>query len=277
MAVRATPLSETIGVEIGGVDLSQPITADDASRIKAAFATHKVMVISGQDLTVQNLVDFAQRLGTPKAHLLEQFHHPESPLVSILSNRPGDAKSRETPKPAGAYWHADESYKSVPARATMLYSVEIPPTGGDTLYVNTAHAYATLPEATKQRIEDLRAVHFIFGGREGNDAKVTLTPEQIAQTPEVEHPIVRTHPETGEKALYINPGFTNRVVGLDPAEGDALLDDLFAHILRPEFQFRHTWQRGQLVAWDNRAALHCATHDYDRTRARTMHRLMLAG
>ncbi len=187
-------------------------------------------------------------------------------------------KGRTTPKPAGAYWHSDLSYDADPADATMLYSVEVPARGGDTVFADMYGAYAGLPDATKRRIETLRAVHHSGGVRavgRGSDAKVALSPAQQAAHPEVEHPVVRVHPETGRKALFVNPGFTIRIVGLGAADSTALPAELYDQALRPELHYRHRWRAGQIVVCDNRSTMHTATDDYPRSARRTLYRLIV--
>ena len=274
--LEVEPLGDGIGVAIHGLDLSRPMDAATFAAVRDAFLDRKVMVIPDQQgLDVADLVRFARGFGRLKPHILDQYHHPDTHEVSILTNRGDSGKGRDTAKPPGAYWHSDESYRADPADATMLYSVEIPDAGGDTLYADMARAWETLDPRLQARVEGLMAVHHIFGGRDGGDAKVPLNAAQRARVPEVSHPVVRIHPETGRKALFVNPGFTNRVEGVDAADGDALLDALFAHVTRPEFTYRHRWRLGQLVAWDNRATIHSATGGYDRTQPRTMYRMMV--
>lgn len=273
MSLSLTPLGEHLGVEVGGVDLSRGLADDEAEEILAAFYRHKVMVIPDQTLEVAQLTAFARRFGSLRPHILSQFHHADSHEVSVLSNRPESGMARSTPRPAGAYWHSDESYRAVPPAATMLYAIEVPSDGGDTLYVDMALAWRTLPAAMRRRLEGCEAEHHIMSGRDNDQAKVTLTPEQAARTPAVVHPVARTHPVTGETVLFVNPGFTKRILGLPEAESDALLDELFAHATRPEVQYRHRWRAGELVAWDDAATLHSATGGYSQPR--TLLRMMV--
>ncbi len=274
MAIRITPLSGHTGAGISGVDLSRPLPDADFARIRRALLDHVVIVISGLAPEFQALVEFGRRFGRLVPHVLTQYHHPETSEVSVISNVVDSGKGRETGMPAGAFWHSDLSYDIRPSDATLLYSVEVPESGGDTLFANMYRAYETLPEPMKRRIEGLSAIHRY--GWNGGAAVVALTEEQSAAHPDVVHPVVRVHPETGRKALFVNPGFTMKVAGMDGDEGRALLEELFDHARRPEFQYRHTWRAGQIVACDNRAAMHCATGGYGAAR-RTLWRLIVGG
>ncbi len=274
MAIRVTPLSGHTGADISGVDLSRPLADADFARIRRALLDHVVIVISGPAPEFQALLEFGRRFGRLVPHVLTQYHHPETPEVSVISNVVDSGKGRTTGMPAGAFWHSDLSYDVRPSDATLLYSVEVPETGGDTLFANMYRAYETLPKPMKRRIEGLSAVHRY--GWNGGDAVVALTEEQSAAHPDVVHPVVRVHPETGRKALFVNPGFTMKIAGVDEDEGRALLEELFDHARRPEFQYRHAWRAGQIVACDNRAAMHCATGGYGAAR-RTLWRMIVGG
>ena len=272
MAIRVTPLSGHTGAAISGVDLSRPLADADFARIRRALLDHVVIVISGLAPEFQALLEFGRRFGTLVPHVLTQYHHPETSEVSVISNVVDSGQGRTTGMPAGAFWHSDLSYDVRPSDATLLYSVEVPESGGDTLFANMYRAYETLPEPTKRRIEGLGAVHRY--GWNGGAAVVALTDEQSAAHPDVVHPVVRVHPETGRKVLFVNPGFTMKIAGTD--EDGALLEELFDHARRPEFQYRHTWRAGQIVACDNRASMHRATGGYGAAR-RTLWRMIVGG
>lgn len=274
MAIRITPLSGHTGADISGVDLSRPLADADFAGIRRALLDHVVIVISGLAPEFQALLEFGRRFGRLVPHVLTQYHHPETSEVSVISNVVDSGKGRETGMPAGAFWHSDLSYDVRPSDATLLYSVEVPEFGGDTLFANMYRAYETLPEPTKRRIEGLSAVHRY--GWNGGAAVVALSEEQKRAHPDVVHPVVRVHPETGRAALFVNPGFTMKIAAMDEDEGRTLLDELFDHARRPEFQYRHPWRAGQIVACDNRASMHCATGGYGAAR-RTLWRMIVGG
>ncbi len=173
---------------------------------------------------------------------------------------------------AGTYWHSDLSYMNPPALASLLYGLEVPPSGGDTMFCSLYAAYDALSDTMKSVLEGLTAVHnFGFASR-GVFRAEQATQSQLDATPAVVHPVVRTHPETGRKVLFVNPGFTSHIVGMHPAESRALLDFLFAHATQPEFIYRHRWRPKDLVMWDNRCTMHYAVADYDGVGERYMHR-----
>ena len=273
MTVIVEPLDAPMGAEIKGFDLSAPMDNSAFAAVRRALVDHLVLVISSLPDDFQPLLRFGRRFGTLVPHILEQYHHPETSEVSIISTDPSTGAGRTTDMPAGAFWHSDLSYDANPSDATMLYSVEVPGEGGDTLFANMVLAYETLPEATKQRIEGLQAVHR-YGYRGG--AVVDLNQEQDASHPDVLHPVVRTHPESGKKALFVNPGFTVCIDAMDQDESRGLLDELFDHATRPEFIYRHKWQPGLIVACDNRATMHSATGGYEG-KARTLWRMIVGG
>ncbi|MCH7864054.1 MAG: TauD/TfdA family dioxygenase [Proteobacteria bacterium] len=274
MSVSVTPLDAPLGAEITGVDLSAPLDEAVFAVIRQALLDHLVIVISGQEAELEPLARFGRRFGGLVPHVLEQYHHPETSDVSIISTDPKTGAGRTTENPAGAFWHSDLSYDANPSDATLLFSVEVPADGGDTLFSNLAAAYETLPEATKTRIEGLSAIHRY--GYHGGGAVVELSQDQETRHPDVSHPIVRTHRETGRKALFVNPGFTVRIEGMEEDESRALLDELFDHATKPGFLYRHHWQPGQIVACDNRATMHSATGGYEG-QPRTLWRMIVGG
>src|SRR5690606_15725113 len=198
-----------------------------------------------------------------------------------LSNRVVDGKPLGL-SDAGTYWHSDVSYKKRPARATLLYALEVPDEGGDTLFADLMAAWEALPDAMKRRIEGLRAIHnYAYRSNALADElhrRQRLTDEQLRETPSVVHPAVRTHPVTGRKAIYINPGFTVGFEGMDEAESDALKQAIFDHCLQDRFRFRYKWQAGDVLIWDNAAVMHSATTcDLDPSIHRTIWRPIIDG
>jgi taurine dioxygenase len=262
MTFDLEPLSPGFGLEARGVDASQPVPDREFSELERIFFAAQVLVLPGQSLTPAQYVAFARRFGPPEPHVIDQFHHPDDPNILILSNR------RRNGEPigladAGTYFHTDYSYLQVPARATMLYSIEVPKSGGDTLFANQYAAYDGLSEAMKKRIEPLVAVHH-YGNRKVADemsrvAASPLTTEQKAKMPLITHPIVRTHPLTGRKALYAISGSSYGIVGMPEDEAVALLDELAAQATRSDYAYRLSYRVGDLVMWDNASLLHSAT------------------
>ncbi len=173
-------------------------------------------------------------------------------------------------------WHTDDSYFAVPAKATLLHGIEIPSHGGSTWFCNMHSAYEALPAKLRQRIDGMRAIHSYDTPRARNRPSAR-TSQEIAETPDIEHPLVRTHPETGRKALYLNPNRLDRIVGLERAESDALLDELADEARKPRHHFGHVWTTGDIVIWDNRATMHRVVIDYPVGEPRVMQRVLIEG
>jgi taurine dioxygenase len=250
------------GLEASGVDVSRPLSDAEFADLERTFFRGQVLVLHDQSLTPAQFVAFARRFGPPEPHVIDQFHHPDDPNILILSNRKRGGEPIGLAD-AGTYFHTDYSYLQVPARATMLYSIEVPKSGGDTLFANQYAAYEGLSEAMKRRIEPLVAVHH-YGNRKVADemsrvAASPLTAEQKAKMPLITHPIVRTHPVTGRKALYAVSGSSYGIVGMPEDEAVALLDELSEHATRSEYVYRLSYRVGDLVLWDNASLLHSAT------------------
>ncbi len=274
MTLSIIPFDAPLGAEIQGVDLAAPMTPGLAKDLRAAMAKHLVLVFREQRLSALSYAAaMRSAFGALVPHILDQYHHEDTHDVSVISNVVEGGKSRTTKAPAGAYWHSDLSYMAGPSDATFLYALEVPSDGGDTVFADMVRAYETLPESLKRAIEGRSAIHHMFGGKRGYEAKVTLTPEQAARIPEVVHPIVRVHPVDGRRALFVNPGFTRGIVGMEPAESDDLLHALYAHATRPEFQYAHKWRVGDVVGGDNRATIHTASGGY--TEPRTLYRAIV--
>ena len=262
MTLHTRPLCDGFGVEVSGTDLSRPLADSAFGEIERAFFAAQLMVLRGQLLTPAAFVAFARRVGPPQPHVIDQFHHPADPDILILSNVRKDGVPTGLAD-AGSYFHTDYSYLQVPARATLLYSIEVPRVGGNTLFANQYAAYDDLPEAMKARIAPLAAIHH-YGNRNDRDeasrtAASPLTYEQKAVMPLITHPVVRAHPVTGRKALYAVSGSSFGIVGMPDDEACALLDELAAHATQPKYRYSLAYGIGDLVIWDNASLLHSAT------------------
>ena len=264
MAIRIEPLEGPLGALVHGLDSSKPLSDEDFATVEQAMYDHVAIVAPELEENVPWLRDFTARFGPLVPHVLDQYHHPEGFEVSIIARNTGTNESRSTPKPAGAFWHSDLSYEKNPSDAIFLYSTQIPSKGGDTLAANLYMAYDGLPGKTKNRIEHLTATHRWGWNTQG--ATPTLTQEQLETHPDVVHPVVRHHPRTGRKILYINPGYVMHINELEAQESDDLLEELFEHALRPDYQYRHKWGLNMLLGIDNRASMHAAVDDYDEPR-----------
>lgn len=271
-----TPLGNALGVAAEGLELNQPLDAQTQSTLRRALLDGLVLCIRGQSLTPDAYLAAMRGFGEPVTQVRQAARHPEVPEIMILSSDDRDDAGDGRRLVVGAHWHSDDSYKAVPCSLTMLYGVAVPETGGDTQFVNMYGAYDGLSPAMRRRIAALRVVHRYDSSRKGTRI-AALNADEAQQVPDVVHPLVRIHPETGRKALYMNPNRMEAVCGLDRAASDALLDELIRHATQPHYQYRHKWRRGDIVIWDNRCTMHKANADYPEGARRLMHRIIVAG
>ena len=254
-------LSDGFGVEIRGVDLAS-LNANEFEDIKNAFYRHQVLVARAQKLTAAQFLQFARRIGPPEPHVIDQFHHPEHADILILSNVVKDGQPTGLAD-AGTYFHTDYSYLEVPARATMLYSIQVPKKGGDTLFANQYAAYDELSIALKKKIDPLVALHH-YGNRNDQDKSSRtvaseLSDEQEKKVAWVKHRVARPHPVTGRAALYSVSGSAFGIEGMAGGASHRLLDELTAHATQEKYQLRLKYGVGDVVIWDNASLLHSAT------------------
>ena len=273
------PLAAPFGAEVLGLDLAQPLSAPDFARLHQAHLDHHVLVLRDQRITPAQHVAFSRRFGPLHVHVQKKFQLADHPEVLIVSN------IKENGEPiglgdAGYFWHSDLSYKEKPSLGSLLHAQELPGEGGDTLFADQHAAYEALPAPLKARLAPLQAEHSYLARydelRARSPWRPALTQAQLNEVRPVVHPVVRTHPETGHKALFVSEHFTTRIVGLPENESRALLDLLFAASTKPEFQLRHRWQPHDIVFWDNRSVLHLAAGTPDHAR-RKLYRTTIDG
>jgi alpha-ketoglutarate-dependent taurine dioxygenase len=252
-------MSAPLGAIIEDVDVKE---VDQArwQELNSLFCQYKVLVFRCQDLSPEEHINFARRWG-------ELVQHPYAGLEDYPDII--ELKNKGKKKDVNQHWHSDMSYNHTPPKLTMLYALEAPSIGGDTAFSNQVLAYQNLSQGLKNVIDQLQAVHTAAGLAE-------LYRQDAASAPRAEHPVARIHDDTGEKALYVCRAFTRRFTGWSKQESDPLLQYLFQHSIRPEYQARHQWARGDLVMWDNRALLHFAVHDHE-DEPRVIHRLQVEG
>lgn len=293
--ITVTRIGKHIGAEISGIDLSKPLDDDTFSQIAKAFFDNEVVFFRNQKITPAQQVEFTRRFGILEQHVRKESRLPGHPEILVVSNLLDDKGNAIGAQDAGRFWHSDLSYKKEPSMLSALYAVEVPAKDGqvlgDTSFTSTTAAYDALPEAMKQRLQGLKNVHSYRYYRTKNAQAQKEeaarggrlvqehfpTEEQLKSVPDVEAPIVRTHPVTRRKGLFINEAHTSAIVGLPQTEGDALRDEICRHTIKPEFQYRHRWQAGDLLIWDNCAALHKANFDYDLPQRRLMYRTTVRG
>jgi taurine dioxygenase len=277
MTLSIRRLGEALGAEVIGFDLKRDLNTETVHDINAAWAEHIVLCFRDQDLTPLEFVKLARMFGEPVKQVVKQkeFSLPDVPEVGLVSSEHRDSVSGERVYRGGS-WHTDHSHITVPPRGTMLYAIQIPSQGGDTRFTNQRAAYRALPPETQCEIEGLRAVH-VYESKHSPRKMPTRTATEEAISRGASQPIVRTHPPTGEKAIYLNPVRTETIEGMPEEQAQILLDKLLDHSTQPQFQYAHKWRLHDVVIWDNRCALHAATFDYDFAVERRMHRIMVEG
>jgi taurine dioxygenase len=265
------PLSPALGAEVIGIDLSKAVDDATVARLRDIWHEYLVILLRDQELSEEDEVRFAEMFGPPATIHTKQFvrNHPAVMLISNI---------REDGKPIGALpdgemqFHSDQCHQERPAMASMLYAIEVPNVGGNTLFANGYTAYETLPPEIKRRIDGRQALN----AYDYDNASTKRGTRVAAGVPSCIHPVVRTHPATGRKALYVNRLMTVRIEGMPAQESDELLDLLFAHQERPEFVYEHVWRPGDLLMWDNRCTLHART-DFSPDERRLMRRVTILG
>ena len=277
MAIEVRPASPATGAEILGADIGAGLDDSEFAAIRAALDRHGVIVLRNQVLTPGKQVAFTRRFGEPEFNFnAARFGIDGSPEIYLISNIVECGAPIGTRR-AGETWHTDMSYAERPAGATMLYAVEVPVLHGlglgDTCFASAAAAWDALPAAMQDEIRDLRGI-FDFRGRKRSSP---VSAEDIAQYPPVEHPIVRTHPRTGRKSLYIVRDDCTGIVGKDEETSQGLIEALADHIVRTEFIYQHRWQVGDVVVWDNCTVQHRAIQDYDLPQRRLLWRTTIKG
>ena len=253
-------LGPQIGVEVTGIDVR---TLDEAgfARIYRAWLDRNVLVVRDQELTIPDFLAYSRRFGPVVPHPSKSTRHSEHPEITMLGVGKFDAGGRlreEIYRRGAEGWHTDGAYNAAPFKATQLYALAVPSRGGNTLFADAYAAYDALPASLKGRLEGVAGA-FAYAGRRGRSK--LLNPEDQNWTP-VFHPVIRTHPETGRKALYFDPGKICGLVGLDEEESDALIAELKERMIVPDAEYHHVWRKGDIVIWDNRCSYHKAAGDY---------------
>src|SRR5262245_9058373 len=274
--VAIAKLSSHTGAEVFGVDLTRPLELELRERLYQAFVEHSLLVVRDQRLDAPQFLAAMQNFGEIFPQHNTRFAVPECPLVHYISNQ--DKLEDGRVYIPGEGYHTDHSNDPLPPKATALHAVKLPATGGDTQFVNMHEAYDALSDTMRRRLDGRMARH-VYQSRHSERKLPQLAGERrkTIGSASVLHPLVRTHPESGRKALYINPIRIETIAGMESAEALALLDQLLAHATRPCFEYRHTWQPGDTVLWDNRCLLHKANGDYPVSQVRYLYRLMLKG
>jgi taurine dioxygenase len=265
-------LGTALGAEIRGVDLAQPLDAAGVDFIRKAFVEHIVLTIRGQSLPPAAQIAFTEHFGAVEPHpLASRPGHADHPQLMILENRPGKPGARND------FWHSDISHAESPPAVSLLHALEVPEGHGDTMFCNMYATYEQLSPGMRKLLDRLSALHSGEATARRNREEASDA-QQITEVPSpVVHPVVRTHPESGRKALYVNPFFTQRFTDMNESESAPLLNYLYEVATRPENVYRHRWAKGDVLMWDNRCSMHYAIKDYDENFRRYLHRTTAAG
>ena len=272
MTLKMVPLCEALGVEVTGVDLNESISKQDIEAMQSALADRLVMVIRDQHLAPAQLLAGLRLFGQTMPQHLSDMLMPEHPEIAVLDSRKSPVGSDGRAMPVGSRaWHTDHTNHARPPKITALYAVQLPDSGGDTSFANMQLAYARLRGVDRAELVGLRTQNKI------EDHAYVSAEDKKRFGSLQSHPLVRTHPETGKQGIYLHPGKTERIEGMEPDASHAFVDDLLNRTIGPDVTYRHQWRPGDLLLWDNRGVMHQAHADYDMQAGRVMHRVLLEG
>lgn len=273
--MQLQPIGQDFAARVTGLDFTQPLAASDQLQLKAWFARYAVLVFPGQMLTPPQFMQAVGCFGELMPQQLKQFTLPDYPLVGYNSTDDLPRKNGKL-QVRGENYHTDHSNELAPPKATALLAITLPSSGGDTQFVDVRRAYDELPQAMKQALNGKRALHVHQSNRSPR-AFAQLSAETLAKIPKSTQPLVIEHPESGRNALYLNTGRMQNIEDMEDKEAFALIDQLYAHATQPRYEYRHRWQVGDLVIWDNRSVMHQANADYKPEERRYLYRLMVKG
>lgn len=281
--INARKLGQALGAEITGINLAEPPSAETFNAIEKLFHEHAVIVFRDQKLTPEQQIAFSRLFGEIDINVRSRYNKPGYPEIFVVSNIIENGKPIGVTD-AGRYWHTDHCYVEKPSRCSLLHALEVPVQNGkvlgDTLFASVTAAYDHLPAAMAQKLDGLKAINsysYTYERKVNEFKRDTLQAEGRKAPPDIAHPVVRTHPRTGKKCLFINEGYTTRIVGMPEDESRETLKFLFEHIVKPDFIYRHHWQSGDLLVWDNCATQHKAVFDYALPLRRRMERTTILG
>jgi len=278
MAIKLRKLSYALGAEVCDIDVAKPMSEQDFGAIYKAFLDHGILLFRNQDITREQHIQFSRRFGELDRHeALPRDRHPQYPELLMVTNEPKADGSPSDTKYTGRQWHSDMSFTTHPSLGSLLKSYAVPEVGGDTLFANMYMAYDTLSDGMKRMIAGLHGIHLSGTRKLANDSTgVVRAEEQKRINPPVAQPVVRVHPETGRKALYIGEK-VKRFEGMTEDESKPLIDYLVGHATSAEFLYRHQWKKNDIIAWDNRCVMHQALGDFDEAQLRHMERTTVLG
>ncbi|HAA91811.1 MAG TPA: taurine dioxygenase, partial [Rhodospirillaceae bacterium] len=269
-SINVSPITDSFGAVLTGVDAKDLLDEAAFAGVEAALYNYGLIALKNQEMDHGTQIEVTRRFGETAIHAQTQYTVPEAQEIYIFGN------TLQGSNPAGGrFWHSDQSYQTIPSGLGLMYAVEVPEEGGDTLFADMYAAYETLDADTKERIDGLTARH-LWHKVKSPERIAELDEEQPKKLAGATHPVVRVHPKSGRKALFVSAGFTTHIEGMDEDESNELLDRLFAHQARDEFQYSHRWEVGDFVIWDHRCLIHAATY-YNPEQRRTLYRTSVEG
>jgi taurine dioxygenase len=278
MPLKLRKLSYTLGAEVCDIDVSKPMTEGSFGEIYQAFLDNGILLFRNQNITREQHIEFSRRFGELDRHdSLPRDRHPDYPEILLVTNEPNPDGSPSNSRYTGRSWHSDMSFTPVPSLGSLLRGITVPEVGGDTVFANMDLAYETLSDGMKEMIAPLHGIQLSGTRKVNNDeAGIARFQEQKKLNPPIAQPVVRVHPDTGRKALYLGDK-VKRFDGFTEEESKPLIDYLNKHATRFEFIYRHQWRANDIVAWDNRCTMHLALGDFDETKLRHMERTTVLG
>ena len=264
--IEVRKLGGPLGAEIVGLDPRVPLAAADLKIVEQAFLDNLVLRFRGTPLSAAQLRDFGRSFGELRAHVAKDYRHPEFPEVVLMTNLDKDGNYDQVGAERGVGWHSDGTFEPVPPKATVLHAIAVPDSGGNTIFANMYLAYETMPADLKRRVEGKMARFRLRGRKQYTQGIVRA--EDLKKMTDVIHPVIRVHPDTGRKSVFVNPHHTLSVEGMSLEAGDALLAELFTWCGREEFQWEQEWRANDTIMWENRSAWHSGRADYPKTQLR---------
>jgi taurine dioxygenase len=264
--IEVRKLGGPLGAEVRGINPALPFTPEQAAQVEQAFLDHLILRFRDAPLTAEQLRNFGRHFGPLREHVAKDYRHPEIPEIVIMTNQDAKGNYDRVGAERGVGWHSDGTFEAVPPKATLLHAVALPDRGGNTVFANMYLAYDTMPQDLKRRVEGRTALFRLRGRKHQTQGIVAA--DDLRRMTDVEHPVIRVHPQTGKKSVFVNPHHTLSIVGLSGEDSDALLEEIFEWCSRDEFQWEQEWQPADTIMWENRSAWHSGRADYPKDQLR---------
>lgn len=264
--IEIKKLGGPLGAEVRGIDPTRPLSREMVRAIDQAFVDNLVLRFRDAAMTAQQLRDFGAQFGPLREHVAKNYRHPEVPQVVLMTNQDAQGNYDQVGAERGVGWHSDGTFEPVPPKATLLHAIVLPDRGGNTVFANMYLAYETMPADLKRRVDDKLALFRLRGRKHTTQGIVAA--DDLKRMTDVTHPVIRVHPQSGRKSVFVNPHHTLSIVGLTREDSDALLEEIFEWCSRPEFQWEQEWQTADTIMWENRSAWHSGRADYPRNQLR---------